>query len=334
MTERTILDPDLPIIDAHHHLLDRPPQVIVEHLNRSRFLIDEYEAETAGGHNVVATVVVEARAAYRASGPASLRPVGETEFLNGQAAMAASGAYGRTLLSAGIVAWADLRLGDAVRDVLEAHLAAAPQRMKGIRFEGVWDADPTVLGSLFDIGPQVYADPDFRRGFAHLAPLGLTFDAFVLGPQIGDVIDLARAFPDTTIILDHMATPIGRGARAGRREADYPAWLAGIKAVAQLPNVVVKLGGLGTYISGFPSFRAETPATHEMLADEWRIYVEPVVEHFGARRCMWESNLPTDGSGTFATVCNAYKLMTAGCSADERRAIFAGTAARIYTLDI
>lgn len=326
------LYPDLPVVDTHHHLVDRVDEQIAHHLNLSRFLIDEYVNFLGTGHNVVASVAVEARSMYRAYGPSELRFVGETEFLNGQAAMAASGLYGPCLMAAGIVGYADLRIGDSVRDILEAHLAAAPRRFKGIRQSALWDADPTILGDMFDGGDMLYRQPSFRNGFRHLAPLGLSFDAFVLAPQLPDVISLAQAFPETQIILNHVGQPLGIGSHAGKLPKEFPQWRRDMTVLASYPNVAVKLGGLGSFLMGSSTFRSDPPASSARLAAEWSPYVGVTIELFGADRCMFESNVPTDGSGSFNRVCNAYKRMTRGCSEEERRAIFAGTAVRVYRL--
>jgi predicted TIM-barrel fold metal-dependent hydrolase len=327
------LEPGLLVIDTHHHLHDKPS---VEHrIGRTgRFLVDEYAQVVDGGHRVVATVCVEARAMYRADGPEEYRSVGETEFLNGQAAMAASGAYGCCRVGTGIVAKADLRLGDDVRPVLEAHLEAAPHRLRGIRFEGAWDEDESIVGWLFDCGPRVYADAAFLQGFRHLEPLGLSFDAFVLSPQIPDVEQLARRFPGTRIIFNHLGIPVGVGRHQGKLQEEFPRWRDDVKSLARCENVTVKLGGLGSFITAFPSYQADPPAPSEQLAAEFRPYVETALEAFGPDRCMWESNLPTDASGPFATVCNAFKRLVRAYSPHEKQAVFAGTAARIYRLTV
>lgn len=326
-----ILDPLLPVIDSHHHLMDRIPDIMASVFGFRRFLIDEYFDRVMTGHNVVASVFVEAMAMHRKNGPEEFRVVGETEFANGQAAMAASGVYGPCLMAAGIVSLAELSLGDRIRPVLEAHMEAAPARFRGIRLPGMWDADPSVLRGYFKIPEKFYTDLGFRAGFAHLAPLGLSFDAFVLAPQLGDVVDLATAFPETSIILDHLGNPVDSGSYAGKLDEHFPQWRRDMTLLAQLPNVTVKMGGLGTFIMGFP---LASPLTDEGLAQKWKPYAETAIELFGADRCMFESNTPTDQAGSFRTVCNAYKIITQGCSLDEKRAIFAGTANRVYRLGL
>src|ERR1700761_990020 len=210
-----VLDPARPIIDPHHHLWDR---------GGVRYMMEEMTDDIAMGHNVIATVYVEARSFYRASGPEAFRPVGEVEFVNGVAAMAASGAYGRTPICAGIVGHANLLLGDAARAVLEAEIIAGSGRFRGIRHSSPWDADPEVAG-IYAMRPKgLLLDSTFRKGFSCLAPLALSFDAWLFLPQSGELADLARAFPDTKIVLDHCGGPVGCGAYAGRRDEIFRGW--------------------------------------------------------------------------------------------------------------
>lgn len=337
-----VLESDLPIVDPHHHLWDRrgyAAPATGEHpfmtaiADAQRYLLDELLADTGAGHNVVATVFVECGAFYKADGPPELRVVGETEFVNGVAAMSASGTYGATRACAGIVSRADLTLGDAVQPVLEAHVVAGGGRFRGIRNSASFDADPAVLGPLNRSEGGLYLRDDFRAGFKHLAPMGLSFDAWLLEPQLGDLIDLARAFPDTTIVLDHVGTPLGRGAYEGRLPDRFEEWRTNIRTLATSPNVVVKLGGLAMSFCNFPSFLAEPRAPSEQLAREWGPYIETCIEAFGAERCMFESNFPVDmGACTYATLWNALKRTAAGCSPSEMTALFSGTASKVYRL--
>src|ERR1700728_3806133 len=202
LRQEEVLDPARPIVDPHHHLWDRGGQ---------RYLLDDLTSDIASGHNVVATVYVEARSMYRAKGPEAFRPVGEVEFANGAAAMSASGGYGPAAVCAGIVGHVNLLLGEAARAVLEAEISAGQGRFRGIRHSSAWDADPDVAGMYATRPKGLLLDPTFRQGFASLAPLGLSFDSWLFHPQIGELADLARAFPDTKIVLDHCGGPIGLG---------------------------------------------------------------------------------------------------------------------------
>ncbi len=342
----TILDPDLPIIDPHHHLWDRPAAVIAalpppkhgfEHIIRMspRYMTEELVADMQSGHRVIGTVYMECGSMYRADGPAELKPVGETEFVNGVAAVTASGRFGDIRACAGIVGHADLTLGAPVAKVLEAHIAAGGGRFRGIRQSASADADPNVLGPLHRLGPGLYLSDAFRKGFAELAPLGLSFDAWMLEPQLPDLISLARAFPDTDIILDHVGTPLGIGAYAGQREARFGIWRDNIRELAKSPKVTVKLGGLAMVFPGFDSFMSDPPTSSEALAAEWRPYIETCIEAFGPQRCMFESNFPVDlGSCTYDVLWNAFKVLAKGAGAEEMADLFAGTARRVYRLAI
>src|SRR6201997_5885293 len=210
-----IIEPERPIIDPHHHLWMRGDQ---------RYLIEEMAADIASGHNIIATVYVDCRSMYRAHGPEAFRPVGEVEFANGVAAMSASGGYGKAAVCAGIVSHVNLLLGDQAKAVLEAEIAAGNGRFRGIRHSSAWDADPHVAGMYATRPKGLLLDSTFRKGFAQLAPLGLSFDAWLFHPQIGELTDLARAFPDTRIVLDHCGGPAGTGQYANRRDEIFAVW--------------------------------------------------------------------------------------------------------------
>ena len=321
-----VLEPDLPIVDPHHHLWDRPGW---------RYLLDELLDDLTRGHRIVATVFVQCRAMHRAAGPEELRPVGETEFVNGVAAMSASGIYGPTRICAGIVGHADLRLGDRVQDVLEAHRQAGGGRFRGIRHIAAWDADPVTLNPGNPAPPELLADPAFRAGFARLAPLDLSFDAWLFHPQIPELTDLARAYPHTAIVLNHVGGPLGIGTYAGKRNEVFAAWRAAIRDLADCPNVAVKVGGLGMRINGFGFERAPDPPSSEALAAAWRPYVETCIEAFGASRCMFESNFPVDkGSYPYAAYWNACKRLTRGARPEEKASLFSKTVARFYRIPL
>jgi len=341
VNDEPILDPDLPIVDPHHHLWDwtsrlagaPPAKHAYETVQRltPRYLLGELLADLESGHHVEATVYIECRSMYRADGPPAFRPVGETEFVNGIAAQSASGLYGAPRVGAGIVGHVDLTLGDGAAAVLEGHLARAPDRFRGIRHSASWDADPAVLGPLGFRPQGLLADSAYRRGFAHLARLGLSFEAWVLEPQLPEVLSLASAFPDTAIVLDHVGTPLGIGAYAGRRDERFEIWRRSIRALAAADNVVVKLGGLAMPFCGFEVGAA--PGC-ERLAALWRPYIETCIEAFGVERCMFESNFPVDRyTCSYRTLWNALKRSVAGASASEKAALFSGVARRVYRLE-
>jgi predicted TIM-barrel fold metal-dependent hydrolase len=319
-----ILEPDLPIIDTHHHLWERPDH---------RYLLHELLADLRTGHNVVATVFVECHAMYRAHGPEAMRPVGETEFVTGIAAMSDSGQYGATRVAAGIVGFADLTLGDRVEPVLEAHVRASGGRFRGVRHSAAWDADPVIGNSRTATGPHLMARPDFRAGLGRLTALGLSLDAWQFHPQLPDVIDLARAMPDATIIVGHCGGPLGYGVYGGKKDEVFAAWKAQIADLARCPNVTMKLGGMMMRLAAYDYGARPAPPSSSELADLWRPYIETCIERFGATRCMFESNFPVEKMGIgYAALWNAFKRVAAGASAEEKAALFSGTARRAYRL--
>ncbi len=340
-----IIEPDLPIIDPHHHLWDlrshlallpaEPSHPFEAILPQSpRYLLDELLADTGSGHKVIGTVFVQCGAFYRADGPEALKPVGETEFVNGVAAMTASGLCGPIRVAAGIVGHADLSLGDGVAEVLDAHIAAGGGRFRGIRYIMAHDEDASVLGPLAHAPAKVSATPRVRAALRHFAARGLSLDIWVIEPQLPEIVDLARACPDVPMVIDHVGTPLGIGAYAGRRDERFAAWEGSIRALAALPNVSMKLGGLGMPFPGFEGMGPETRPSSHTLAETWRPWIETCIDAFGVERCMFESNFPVDRWGSdYATLWNAFKRLAAGASADEKAALFAGTARRFYHLE-
>ncbi|HWN78877.1 MAG TPA: amidohydrolase family protein, partial [Bradyrhizobium sp.] len=285
--------------------------------------------------NIIATVYVEARSMYRAGGPEALRPVGEVEFANGAAAMSASGGYGPAAICAGIVGHVNLLLGEGARGVLEAEIAAGNGRFRGIRHSSAWDADANVAGMYANRPKGLLLDPTFRKGFACLAPLGLSFDAWLFHPQIGELTDLAHAFPDTKIALDHCGGPIGIGSYANRRDEIFPAWKASVQEIAKCPNVVVKLGGLAMRLLGYDFHERPLPPSSEEAAAAWRPYIETCIEAFGPERSMFESNFPPDkGQCSYQVIFNAFKRIAAPYSEAEKTALFSKTATEFYRLKL
>ncbi len=319
-----IIEPELAIVDPHHHLWDRPDW---------RYLLDDLLADTDTGHNIIATVFVQCRAFHRAAGDRALKPIGETEFAAGVAAMSESGVYGPTHSCQGIVSHADMMLGDDVARVLEAHVAAAGGRFRGIRHIVAWDGDPSLMNPNYSPPQHQLKDPTFQAGLKTLGRMGLTFDAWLYHPQIPDLTAAARACPGTNMVLDHCGGPLGSGAYTGRREAEFDGWAAAIRELAKAPNVYVKLGGLGMKINGFGFEDGDEPPSSEQLVEAWRPYFETCIEAFGPSRCMFESNFPVDkGSYSYHVYWNACKRFAAHASADEKADLFAGTAQRFYRL--
>ena len=327
--EEEILEPDLPIVDPHHHLWERPDW---------HYMTDELLADMDAGHNIAATVFVQCYAFYNRRAPDEYQPVGETEAVNGIAALDASRERPRRIC-AGIVGYADLSLGADIAPVLDAHVAAGGQinggRFRGIRHSSAWDEDPSFSSPAHNNFQGMMATDAFRAGFAELAPRNLSYDAWLFHHQIPELTDLARTFPETPIVLDHMGGPLGINAYAGRRDDIFAGWERDIRELASCPNVTVKLGGLLMRVNGYDFHERDDPPDSERVADAYRPWVDVCLDAFGAERCMFESNFPVDkGSLSYAVFWNAMKRLAAGMSADEKAALFSGTASRVYRLDL
>ena len=324
----TPLEPDLPICDPHHHLWDQR-----DGAEQPRYLLDEMRDDLAGGHNIVSTVFIECGAMFKASGPEAFRCVGETEFVNGIAAMSASGIYGKTRIAAGIIGTVDLRIGDAAADVLDAHIAAGGGRFRGIRRGAFWHESPLIRNHRTEPPDGLMLRDDFRSGFKHLAPRKMTFEVWCAHTQIHEAVDLARAFPDTILVLDHFGGPTAIGPYAGKQAEVFAYWKTQIDELARCPNVVAKLGGLNMDINGYGWEARPLPPTSAELMQATRNYFEYTIERFGADRCMFESNFPVDKlSCSYTVLWNSFKRLTKGYSTDERSALFHGTATRVYRL--
>jgi predicted TIM-barrel fold metal-dependent hydrolase len=325
--DEPVIEAELPIVDPHLHFW--------HHKSGYRYFVEEFARDVIeSGHNIEATVFVECNAMYRQNGPEHLKSVGETEFAVGMAAMAASGKYTTARAAEGIVAYADLTLGDRVCELLEAHQEAANGRLRGVRQRAKWDPDPVVAGPVRAGRPGLFGEPEFRKGLGVLTSMGLSFDVSIFHPQLPDVVALARACPDANIIVIHSASPVGFASYA-RRAAEVRAdWLSGMRELATCPNVSVKMGGLLMCLGSFDFTKADKPPTSEDLVSWWRPYIEPCIELFGADRCMASSNFPVEKAGvTYGALWNMFKRIASGCSSDEKSGIFGATARRVYRLE-
>jgi len=323
--DEPVLEPEREIVDSHHHLWDTPGQ---------RYLLPELLDDLTTGHRIIQTVFVQCRAMYRADGPEALRPVGEVEFVNGVAAMCASGLYGPARACAGIIGYADLKLGSEVAPVLEALVRAGGGRLRGIRFPVAWNGDKAVRLTPQPTAQGLMRDKTVQAGAMALARAGLSLDIWAGHTQLDELFDLASSVPDLTVIVDHVGGPIGVGRYSGRRNEVLADWTVAMRRLATLPNVNVKLGGLAMRVGGFAFDLLPLPPSSEELAVAWQPYIGTCINLFGPERCMFESNFPVDkGMIGYRTLWNAFKRLTSDLVEDEKRSLFAGTARRVYKLD-
>jgi len=319
-----VIDPGLAIVDTHHHLWSAP----------GRYLVDDLLLDTSSGHNVQSTVFVECRQSYRTDGPIEFRPVGEVEFVAELAVKSDAVHPDKTRVAVGIVGYADLTLGDRVEPVLTALLEAGRGRFRGVRNSAGWHEDPVIGNNHHGAGPGHYRRAEFRAGLRRLTRMGLSLDALVYHQQHADLIDLARACPDASIVMNHTGMPLGYGPFAGKQSEVYAQWRSTIPQIAACPNITMKLGGMMMRLAAYDYNALLAPPTSEELAKYWRPYIEPCVEAFGARRCTFESNFPVDKMGIgYRALWNAFKRIVAGTSPEEKAALFSGTARRVYRLD-
>lgn len=320
-----ILDPDLPIIDPHHHLWDR---------GGHRYLAQELLADLDAGHRIVATGYVECLSGYRADGPEELRPVGETEFVVETLPDQLQGTADSIKAAAAIVGYADLGLGAAVEPVLAAHIAAAPDRFRGIRYAAAWHESDRIHGA-YPTRANMLAEPAVREGITALGRMNLTFDVWAYFTQLHEVAAAADACPDTTFVLDHLGGIIGIGPYKDQRAEVFAIWSDALKELARRPNVTVKLGGLGMALAGFGFRKLAAPPGAKALAAAWAPYLETAIAAFGPDRAMFESNYPVDRvSGTHRTIWNAFKHVAASAGDAEKASLFHDTAARIYRITV
>ena len=331
LTMEPTLEPEIPICDPHHHFWDfRTARIPYQ-----RYLLHELVADINSGHNVRSTVFVEARAMYRSHGPEEMRPVGEVEFVQGLAAASASGLYGTARAAAAIIGHANLNLGELVEPVLEALQAASPNRFRGIRHSVTWDPHPELENTAAHKMEGQLASDNFRAGARVLARMGLSLEGWLYFPQMPELADFARSVPDLTIILNHIGGLFRIGPYSNRDAEVMAIWRRGIAAVADCPNITMKLGGVGMPHTGFDWHTRAQPIGSEELAESIAPFMTYCIEQFGPDRCMFESNFPVDKvSHSYNVMYNAFKRLSKGYSTSERAAMFHDTAARVYRIDV
>ena len=322
-TAEAILEPDLKICDAHHHLWEYPD---------NRYLLDEALIDFSAGHRIAKTVYIECLQHYRTNGFAESKPVGETEYID-SISRANQQTESTCQVAAGIVGFADLRLGKAVAPILQQHCNSSA-RFRGVRYTAACHSSQAIRNSHTNPPPKLLSDPEFLDGFAALESLNLSFDAWLYHPQLDELVALATTFSKIKIVLNHVGGPLGLGPYQGRRSEVFKAWQSSMAAIANCDNVFVKLGGLNMSIAGFGWQKKTAPPSSSELAEAIAPYFNAVIKLFGARRCMLESNFPVDRvAGSYVILWNAYKRATQHFSNAERAQLFYQTAVDFYRLD-
>ncbi len=320
--DEEVLDPELPIIDPHHHLWVR---------NGYTYLMPELASDLASGHNVVATVYAECHSMYRANGPEEQRALGETEFVRGQAAISASGGFGSTRACDAMFGNVDLTLGAAVESLLEHHIDASGGGFRGVRLSSGWHANPQI--SNVSHRSDLMLDSSVNAAIAVVGRMGLSLDCWLYHTQLDEVAQLADAHPELTIILNHVGSPILGGPYRGKDDEVFAEWKAAILRVSERHNVFVKLGAMPIRMPSYDGDRTLPPGSQEVAA-AWRPWMETCIEAFGSGRSMYESNFPVQKRWCSYQVCwNAFKRISAGASALEKADLFAGAAARAYRME-
>jgi predicted TIM-barrel fold metal-dependent hydrolase len=322
-----VLEPALPVVDTHHHLYGQAGEP-------RYYRMQDLTEDLSGGHAVIGTVYIEAyQSGWRSEGPQALRPVGEVDMIIEATRTVTPLHHGPCKIAAGIVAHADLCLGDAVAEVIEAHSAAAQGRLRGIRFQTAWDGGSVGATLAHMPARDVMAQAAFRRGVACVQAAGLSLDTWVYHHQLRDLLDLVDAFPDLLVVIDHLGGLIGVGEHRRQRTSAFMDWVRDLRALAQRPQVRMKVGGLGMPVFGFGFEHASRPATSMELACAWQPYVDACIEIFGTQRLLLETNFPVDRqSASYSAIWNAYKRTTRHLSTDERRDLFYRTACTTYRL--
>ena len=326
-TTEEIIEPELPICDPHHHFWDKRTERAFP-----KYQLDELMADITSGHNVRSTVFIEARSMYAANLSPDARPIGEVDYVQGLAA--ASGIYGDSRAAASIIGHANLNLWDKVRPLLE-RLALASDRFKGIRHSVTWDPHPEVENTALHKRESQLVSKDFQAGAKVLSDMGMSFEAWLYFHQLPELLEFAKAVPDLKIILNHIGGLVMDGPYSDKKDEVISIWREGIASVAECPNVVVKLGGIGMPRTGFDWHERKVPIDSEELADSIAPFFDYCIEHFGTERSMFESNFPVDKvSFSYPVLYNAFKRYSKEFSGSERAAMFHDNAVDVYKISI
>ena len=320
-----IIDPQLPIIDPHHHLWNGDNQLA----GSFPYLIENLNEDTFSGHNIVGTIFMECAQGYYLNGEEKYKPVGETEFVINLIKDSKKLPESTNIM--GIIGYANLMLGTDVKDVLDEHLSKGEGLFKGIRHAAGWDKNNEIHNSHSNPIENIYYDKNFIKGAEELINLNLTFDAWHYHHQITDLSIFAERYPELIIIHDHFGGPLGVGPYEGKREEIFKKWKDDISLLSESKNVYAKLGGLAMPVNGWNFHKQDKPASSDQIVDLHQQYYLHTINCFGADRCMFESNFPVDRrSVTYHILWNAFKKMVSDYSDEDKNKLFFKNAKDVY----
>ena len=320
-----IINPELPIIDPHHHLWNGDNQLA----GSFPYLIENLNEDTFSGHNIVGTIFMECAQGYFLDGEEKYKPVGETEFVINL--IKDSEKLSKSTNIMGIIGFADLMLGHEVKDVLNRHQSKGEGLFRGIRHAAGWDKNNEIHNSHSNPIENIYHNKSFMKGAEELINLNLTFDAWHYHHQINDLSIFAKKYPELTIIHDHFGGPLGVGPYEGKKEEIFKKWKDDISLLSESKNVFAKLGGLAMPVNGWNFHKQNKPASSDQIVDMHHEYYLHTINCFGVERCMFESNFPVDRrSVSYHILWNAFKKMVLDYSDEDKNKLFFKNAKDVY----
>ena len=320
--------PNIPIIDPHHHLWD---------VGFGRYYIEELlEDINSSGHNILSTVYIMSSSntkIYSKDGLEEFKPLTEIEFATSEGKRADLIPNNRVKVNASIVGSVDLTYGNKLKPVLEKAVNISEGRLKGIRMLLASHTDPRISSGAVKSDLGLMLHPNFIDGAKCIQDANLSLDFWIYHTQLNEMEKIARALPDLTIILNHIGGPIHLGEYEGKQAATHREWRSAMMRLSRIPNINVKLGGLGMAVNGAKFHNSKFPPNSVQLSDVWKPWIYETIDMFGFDRCMFESNFPVDkGSCSYGALWNAFKILAKDMSDDEINKLFSKNAAKIYKI--
>ena len=320
--------PNIPIIDPHHHLWD---------VGFGRYYIEELlEDINSSGHNILSTVYIMSSSntkIYSKDGLEEFKPLTEIEFATSEGKRADLIPNNRVKVNASIVGSVDLTYGNKLQPVLEKAVNISEGRLKGIRMLLASHTDPRISSGAVKSDLGLMLHPNFIDGAKCVQDANLSLDFWIYHTQLNEMEKIARALPDLTIILNHIGGPIHIGEYEGKQAATHREWRSAMMRLSRIPNINVKLGGLGMAVNGAKFHNSKFPPNSVQLSDIWKPWIYETIDMFGFDRCMFESNFPVDkGSCSYGALWNAFKIIAKDMSDDEINKLFSKNAAKIYKI--